>query len=191
MDARLASQFSVPTGKQKVLLQFNKLSKELVSVITWVDPTTLNAEYFVYFEAQYDYDNDVVIGNADKYEIVDKSTQPIVVYESAMDEMAAQKITDKYTVTKQINIIGKAIQLIASKITVTEEESDVLEALEEMIDYVNEIKRSNEQRKRLFRESPEYTFISVEDSQNALDRQLEGGLHEAIGGRTVTGGRVF
>lgn len=185
MDVRVAEQFAVPTGKIRGLAQFNKLSKTLVGLLVWVDPATLNSEFFVYHEIEMDFETEMVVGTADDFQIVKIEDLPEVVHEEALDMAATQRITKEYPLVQQINVFARAIQKLSEVAGVEQTE------LDEMLAYIDEIKRENAVRKAFFKESPDYVYKSYEDHEREYQEQLEGGLHEAYGGRVVTGGRVF
>lgn len=188
---------AMPVGKTKVLLQFNKLTGALVSTLTYVDPETLNNEFFLYVEEEMDFNEDIVTGKYPDYKIVHRDEMKPMVTEANMDFTVQEKITKVYPAIKQINIVSDAITqlakaLIESKVVETKGElHEAIAALEEMRGYINEVRKANEIRKEYYKDNPDFTYISKEDQERELEEQLEGGLHEVYGGRSVKGGRVF
>jgi hypothetical protein len=185
MDIQVAEQFAVPTGKTKALAQFNKITGALVGILVWTDPETLNNDYFVYKEIEIDFETEMVVGKADDFEVVAIASLPQVIYEEQLDLAAQQKITKEYTVVRQINVLGRAIVALSEKAGVEQEE------LLEMLDYIAEVKRENTLRKEFYRTSPDFIYKSAEDVAREEEERLEGGLHEAYGGRPIVGGSVF
>lgn len=186
MDASLAEAYALPEGKSKVLLQFNKITGALVGVLSWVEPETLNQDFFDYETIEeYDFENDEVVGNYPDYKVVDRRTLPSVMYEESLDAIARDKITKKYPVIQQVNILGRAILKLSEALGIEQDE------LIEMRDYIEEVKRVNAVQKAFYQESPDYEYISYEESEARQADQMEGGLHEAYGPRTATGGSVF
>ena len=101
----------MPNGATRVLLQFNKISGAFTAVIGWVDPTTLNNDFFIYVEHEaFDFNNHEVRGTYPDYEVVERSQVALTVYESQLDLAAQQKITKRFPVINQVNMIGNAIE---------------------------------------------------------------------------------
>lgn len=186
IDSSLAQSLALPEGKIHALLQFNKVSGAFVTAMSYVDPATLNNDFFDYIEVtEFDLEYDVVVGTRDSYTIVDRRTLPEQVYESAIDAIARDKITKEYPVVQQVNIIGRAIIALSDALGVPQDE------LTEMLAYINEVKRVNSLAKSFYQESPAYEFITLEEEEAAETDRLEGGINEAYGARPATGGRVF
>ena len=174
-----------PKGKTRALVQFNKISGAFVSVMSWVDPATLNQDYYEYRETEIDFANEYIKGDLSNWEVARNDSRPEVITEELLDLSAQQRITKEYPVVKQVNIIARAVQQICAKLDIQVEE------LEEMIDYISEVKRTNQVRKEFYRDNPDFEYWSYEDVAKEEAKQLEGGLHEAYGGRPITGGSVF
>lgn len=185
MDRRLAENFHEPKGRVDALLQFNKITGELVAVLQYVDPDTLNNDYFIYKKIELDFENEEVRGDINNYEIIHKNDLPQLITEEGMDEQARDKITKIYPVVRQVNIISQAILRLSEKVGVEQEE------LQEMLDYINEVKHANRLRKEFYKNSPDFEFLSYEVLEDMYARQMEGGLHEEYGPRPAVGGRVF
>lgn len=185
IDRRLAEHFRDPVGKVPALAQFNKITGELTAVLGYVDPETLNNEFFVYREIEIDFENEVFLGNLESYRIVNKHDLPQDVYEYTVDEQARDKITKLYPLVEQVNVLGRAIQKLSSHAGIDQEE------LQEMLDYIEEVKHANRLRKEFYQNSPDFNYITDAELEEIETRQLEGGLHEAYGPRPSAGGRVF
>lgn len=186
----------MPEGKTRALLQFNKVSGAFTMMISYVDPTTLNNDYYVYEEAYVDFENDTVVGKYPNHEIKSMVDAPPQVVESILEENLREKITKRYSVVKQINIISDVVEsmVTALKPLVSEDNEKLeesLDALLEMRDYINDVKLIHDNRVEYYKNSPEFEFISKETHAKLVDDQLEGGLHEVYGPRETTGGRVF
>jgi hypothetical protein len=189
---------SLPTGGTKVLLQFNKISGAFTAVIGWVDPATLNNDFFIYEEHDnFDFHTDEVRGTYPDYTVVNREQAELVMYESQLDLAAQQKITKQYPVINQVNNIGNAIEQIGRVVQGLlgdKPDADLaaaLKVLDEMNDYVTEVKTANNLRKEYYAGSSDYIYYSLADEAAAQEAQLEGGLHEAYGAKQITGGTVF
>lgn len=185
MDQAIVEQHKMPDGKSRCLAQFNKITGELVSVLTWVEPETLNNDYFVYDEVMFDFSNDEIIGTYGSHQVVDKKVLPEVITEEQLDIMARDKITKEYKVVRQVNILGRAILKLSEAAGIEQDE------LQEMLDYIQEVKKANAIRKEYYKESPLFTYKSYQDLEDENMRRLEGGLHEAYGPRASDRPGVF
>jgi hypothetical protein len=172
----------------RALLMFNKVNGEFIAALSWNDPTTLGGQdYIQYVEAQYDMTNDVVKGKYPDYKIMNKNEGPQPYYEAQADAVMSAKITKLYPVVEQVNVLARALGILAEKLGVTEELSE----LTEMVEYIKLCKEVNASTKEFYSESPDFIYISNEELAIQENARYEGGLHEAFGARTITGGRVF
>jgi len=188
MDATAAQAYTLPEGKSPVILQFNKITGALISVIhdNDIDIETLgHPELFTYARAEFDFENDAVVGNYPNHQIKAKAELPRTIYESAMDAAARDKITARYPVIQQVNVLSRAIMKLSEKLGVEQTE------LVDMIDYINEVKEANGIRKEFYQQSSDYEYISNEAQQALEADQLEGGIHELYGPQPDKGGSVF
>lgn len=181
----------------RVLLQFNKISGALTAVLGWVDPQTLNNDYYVYVDVEnFDYNEQEVVGNYPDYKIRSKAAAGAVLYERQLDLAAQQKITKAYPVINQVNNIGNAINELGRVVRGLLKKPDpaleaALEKLDEMTDYITEVKDANNERKAYYATAEGYTYITIAQEEQAMADQLEGGLHEVYGAKSITGGTVF
>lgn len=178
-------RFAIPKGKVRALAQFNKISGALTGVLNWVESDVLNHEYFVYREIEFDFETDVVVGTVEDYEVVARDSLPEEIRESTLNLQAQQRITKEYPVVRQINILAEAVAKIGEATGVE------LEELHEMLDYIDEVLRENKIRKSFYESNNGFIYKSDEDLAREEAAQLEGGLHEAYGGRQIVGGSVF
>lgn len=181
----------------RVLLQFNKISGALTAVLGWVDPQTLNNDYYVYVDVEsFDYNEQEVVGNYPDYEIRNKSAAGAVLYERQLDLAAQQKITKAYPVINQVNNVGNAITELGRVVRGMLKKPDpaleaALEKLEEMNLYITEVKDANNERKAYYATAEGYTYVTIAQEEQSMADQLEGGLHEVYGAKSITGGTVF
>lgn len=218
MEQAIAAQFGAPVGRMKALLQFNKVNGALTMVLTALDPSTLNQEYYTYVETELDFENDKVVSKADNtkpatvndWVVKAKADLPQEMYEEQLDSLARDKITKVYPVIQQVNLIGKAVVALDENIVAVGKRLDQIIALlgesndypplliqsvvgdlVEMQSYIAEVKQANALRKEYYQESEAHVYISAAEAQAQLDAVLEGGVHEAFGARPSQGGRIF
>lgn len=187
----------VPTsGRTDAVLLFNKLNGLFItaSSIGPEDHDKIDTTHYTYRAVQFDFVNDTVEGNltlnadgtfTDNFKVVDKSEQATVVYEQQLNAAAEYKITKKYPVIEQINVLSRALQILAGKAKVE------LPELDEMTDYIKLCLDTNKSQKEFYSGNPDVTYITDEERLDTHTRRFEGGLHEALGTRTLTGGSVF
>lgn len=218
MEQQIAAQYAIPSGRVKAVLQFNKVNGTLTMVLTAVDVSTLNQEYYTYIETEYDFEKDRVVSKKDNtkpatvddWVVMAIADLPQDIYESQLDSLARDKITKAYPLVQQVNLIGKAILALDSHVVKLGERLDALRAelgddpnmpplllqavsteLKEMYDYISEVKMGNALRKEYYQESNAHAYISAEEEQARLDAVIEGGIREAYGTEPSQGGRVF
>jgi hypothetical protein len=187
----------VPTST-KVLLQFNKVSGAHTAVLGWVDVATLNNEFFVYAEADnFDFQTHEVRGTYPNHQVVSRIDSDLVFFERQMDLAAQQKITKAYPVINQVNYIGNAIEHLGRVVqgllgdNPDPQLAEALKTLDEMNDYISEVKQANNTRKEYYANAEGYIYVSLEEEAAGQAAQLEGGLHEVYGAKEVVGGKVF
>lgn len=186
MDPQLAKKMQAPTGAMKVLAQFNRLTGELITVMQYVDPNTLNQEPFVYRVIEdFNFEEDEVVGTADDFKVVKTEDMPSLVSEEDLNERAREKITKRYPLAHQLSIVGDALHKLAVEAGVD------LPDLEEMVGYVKEVRRENQVRKAFYRESKDYEYVTVEEASRREARRLEGGQIDPEYDPTRVGTRVF
>lgn len=181
--------------KLPMLVIFNRVNGEHL----WnVSKTDYAPEYdqnlFIVREAEMSPVEDDVIGKIivyddgtlkDDWQVVKRSEQPEVITERNLNMTAEQKITKKYPIVDQINILSRAIKLLGDKTGVE------LEELDEMLSYIKLTTDINRTQKDFYREQSSVRYLSDEEIAEESSRKMEGGVHEWIGPRPVTGGRVF
>lgn len=174
------------TGKIPAQLFFNKANGKLVTVGSAQPLEHIEGkEYYIIVDADFDMINDKVVGDYPDYKIVSRADAPQEYYESQADGAMAAKITKRYPVVEQVNVLGRAIQALAKF------HGEELEELTEMLEYIKLCKDTSRSTKEFYRDSPDYIYISNEQAAEDFNAQFEGGLHEFIGARTIEGGRVF
>lgn len=180
---------------------FNRLNGEFVT-ITNVSPeeSQHDQEYYIHRAIEFDFteDGDTLIGNliinpsgtvTDNFKVVPKAEAPVVVTEAQMNAMASEKITSRYPITQQINLLTRAIQRLGEENGLGETEE--FQELFEMTEYIKYCLQVNKTKKEHYASDPEVHYESSEDEAARISRSMEGGIHEALGPRKISGGRVF
>lgn len=175
---------------------FNKHNGELLFVVkgSREEYGEVDEESFIARWADYDFMRDKVIGEllidedgnvTDNWSVVDQDDAPAMVLEKNLNRMAEQKITKKYPIAEQISIVARVVAKIADKVGVEAED------LEEMLSYMQLCFETNAAQKEFYRGNPDVEYISDEEAAERNTRKLAGGIHEKLGARPVTDGRVF
>lgn len=179
-------QFAQEGNKIRCWLFFNKVNGIYLHAANWVEKDTMTGlEYYTLVDTMFDLFNDEVVGTYPDYTIRKRGEGPQPYYEAQADALMATKITKKYPIAEQVNVLGRAIFELAEKHKLE------LPELTEMLDYIKLCKEVNASTKEFYRESPDFIYISNEQSAENEAARYEGGLHEHLGARAVTGGRVF
>lgn len=180
---------------------FNRLNGELVSVSSSpIGESQYNEDYYIARSVMFDFgDNgDKIEGNVliskngvitDNFRVLAADEQTPTIYEAQLNAMAAQKITKKYPLTKQLNLLVACVNRLGAEHELLS--TDEFEALNEMVEYVNYCVQVNQTKKEHYANDPTVNYVSDEAAAEALSRSMEGGIHEAIGPRTITGGRIW
>lgn len=179
----------------KAVLIFNRLNGVYLGAASLdISLCDIDHPHCIYVEDEMDIVNDVVEGGlkihvdgswTKDYKVLRPHERSAAVYESELDEQMAYKITKRYTVVEQINILSRAILKLADKHDIE------LDELNEMLDYISLVKETNKNQKEFYANHPDYEYFTNERATEIEASRFEGGLHEAIGPRTITGGRVF
>lgn len=168
------------TGVVKYIAQFNKFNGQYMTMHHWHENWALEQTYSKYIEVEFDPSLYGHVGNYDDFRIVPIDEVPVPVLEEQLDTLASDKILRDYSYGKQLNILG------ASILTLAEHVGCPLPELEEMVSAIAETLRKNDLRKESHAANPESNYVSKEDAAATLSRQLEGGLHEALGPRKIS-----
>lgn len=167
-------------------LFFNKLNGMFLHASSLVNLEEIsNQEYVTIVTADFDLINDKVVGCYPDYKVMDRLEGPQTFYEAQADAAMSTKITKKYPVVEQVNVLGRAIAALAAA-TGTE-----MTELTEMLEYIKLCKDINANTKEFYSESPDFIYVSNAELAETDAARTEGGLHELYGPRTITGGRVF
>lgn len=167
----------IPNEKTEAWVQFNKISGAFVGVVQKVPLEELNQEFYDYVEVEIDLKNETIQGNKDDFKVIVIAEQPQPISERALDNRAYAKIDKVYPIYKRLDILEAAVaQLCVAHGTPNE-------PLEEMRDYISEVKRVNAIIKDDLAADPDFAYISRAEEQEKFDAEIEGGLHEFYGPR--------
>lgn len=183
-------------GRVDAVLMFNKLNGMYISAINLAPEEYCNIDtnMYTYRLAKFDFVNDIVEGQLtlqedgtfkDDFKVVDKTEQKQVVNELQLNTAAEYKITKRYPVIEQVNVLSRAISKLAEQLGAE------LTELDEMNDYIKLCLDVNAAQKEFYRESPDVIYVTDEERIETESRRFEGGLHESVGPRTLTGGTIF
>lgn len=186
---------SADLTRTKTTLIFNRLNGVFISATDLpIDLCDANDLYCIYTEELMDLNNDEVAGsliiNEDgswekDYKVITHKEATFKVHESQMNAIVAYKITKKYTVVDQINILARLVKKLADEANIDTSE------LDEYVEYIRLVKDTNKAHREFYISNPNVEFITNEEQANRDASKYEGGLHEIIGPRTVGGGTVF
>lgn len=165
----------IPTGKQPMLAQFNAASGAYVNCIGVVPMEFLNTVHYKYVEIEIDVITQRVDGIYDNFKIVDIATAKTKIYETQINNLCKEKIYKRFQPEVQLDILRVALAELCEKLG---HQSD---ALLDMNDYIDDVKRANKVLKQSYITNPDFEFITIEQEQLDSEAKMDGGLHELIG----------
>jgi|SRR5579872_100688 len=165
----------IPTGKQAMLAKFNAYSGAFITCQGVVPLEYLNTKNFTFIEIQIDPVTQKVVGTKDSFTIVDIATSKTKIYETQVNTLCREKIYKRFHLEVQLDIIRQAVAELLQKVGLEDE------ALFDMNDYIDDVKRANKVLKQSYISNPDFEFITIEAEQAEQDAQLDGGLHELMG----------
>lgn len=155
------------------LAQFNKLNGLFTMVLGKVDDLTmLNHEFYEYKEIEIDINNEEVVGTIDNFDIVNIHDQPLEVTEDSLNLYAREKIVEAYPLEKQLTILGQTLAKLTAAAGIEAED------LDQMNDFISEVRRVNGLKKQFYAENPDYRYVSTEDLEEIINKKYEGAIKE-------------
>lgn len=182
-------------GKQRVLLVFNKHSGAYIAAISYADPSTLGGhDVSEFVEDLMDIHEDEVLSASnpgrtpptiDDYKIVKRSEAPMIVTEQILNNRVANKVTQVYPVVEQINVLARAIKILAEKANVE------LEELDEMLDYIDLVKQTNAAQRETYMNHESIIYKSNAELAAEQAQRLAGGYYQHLGPQQRSKGSIF
>lgn len=186
-------------GRVTATALFNRLNGLFITVLAMsIEDSQYDKTLYEGREVEFDFNRDVLVGGltvnddgtfTDNFEVVAADSQQEVIYERMLNLQAEQKITKQYPIVDQVNILTKAIQRLGKELDLND--TDEFKALSEMTSYVAQVIQANKARKVFYSENPDVKYVTDEEYAAQQAARLDGGIHEAIGARGITGGRIF
>lgn len=186
-------------GRVTATALFNRINGLFVTVLAMsIEDSQYNKELYEGREVEFDFNRDVIVGGltvnddgtyTDNFKVTPADEQQEVIYEQMLNLQAEQKITKRYPLVDQVNILTQAIQRLGKELDLNE--TDEFKALSEMTAYIAQVIQANKARKAFYSENPDVTYVTDEEFATEQAARLDGGIHEAIGARSIAGGRIF
>jgi hypothetical protein len=170
---------TIPKEDTNAWAQFNKITGAYTGVFQDVPIEMLNQEYYNYKPITININIQKVVGTYDNFSIVNIVDEPAPAYEIALDNAAQAKIDKIYSIYTRLDMQERVLKLICDTVGVEDYEFN------EMMSYLEEVKKNNQLFKESLMNDPTYTYISRAQQQEVMNAQLEGGLHEFIGPRAA------
>lgn len=173
---------------QRVLVQFNKISGAAVSIISYVDPQTLNNDDYTYKEDVGSPMGHRVVGTVNDYKLIPVSELPQEVTEQQLDAQAADRITKRYKIVDQLNVLRKVALAFGRVLEKLEPElvnEQVYQDLLEMDAYIRDTLGVNKAKKAHYAEAEGFSYVSVEQQEKEYNATVEGGIRDVLGPRPV------
>jgi len=171
----------IPNGTQTMLAQFNAASGIYINVISVVPLEWLDTEHYDYVQVEIDIKTQRVEGVKDNFRIVDIASSKTKIYETMVNNQCKEKIYARFQLEVQLDIIRDVVTQLADK-------SGLLhDALADMNDYIDGVKRANKILKQSYISNPDFEFITIEQELAETEAKLDGGLHEVMGPKNLLG----
>jgi hypothetical protein len=170
---------TIPKTNTNAWAQFNKITGVFTGIFQDVPIEMLNHEYFNYISIEININTQKVVGTFDNFSIVNIVDEPAPAYEIALDNAAQAKIDKVYSIYDRLDMQEKILKLICDTVGVEDFNFN------EMLSYIEEVKKNNLLFKESLMNDPTYTYISRAQQREVMNAQLEGGLHEFIGPRSA------
>lgn len=171
----------IPNGAAKMLAQFNATSGALINVISVVPLEWLNTEHYDYVEIEIDIQTQKVEGTKDSFKIVDIASSKTKIYESMVNNQCKEKIYARFHLEVQLDLIRDVVTKLADQAGLEHE------ALADMNDYIDGVKRANKILKQAYISNPDFEFVTIEQELAESEAKLDGGLHEVMGPKNLLG----
>ncbi len=161
---------------------FNKESGEMLASIEYNPAMKLGDTYTVFKVVKIDVKTETYVGNYKSgsvrniEEINTELAEKVVIFEENVNTMAATKITSTYSLNKQLNILGNAINKLAEGKTEPE-----FDELRRMIRYISHTRTNNARIKSIYEQSENHVLVPKGDLSAKVDRELSGQLLAAMG----------
>lgn len=178
---------------------FNKINGMFCNVVGLsLEQSQHNEELYVGREVEYDFSSDIIVGGltvnkdgtyTDNFKVIPRDEEGHKVFEAQLNVQAEQKITKEYPLVDQINMLVKAVTLLAKEHQL--EEKPEFKALAEMVSYIDQVLETNKAKKEFYSNNPDVEYYSDERVAAEESARMEGGIHEDLGPRVVVGGSVF
>lgn len=169
------------TGSRPMFALFNRLSGAFVLLIGRVgdEVPKINETHYVARAVEIDPEVQMIKGTLDAYEIVLQAEQPPVMDEYSINARCGDKILKRYPQHQQLNIVSDLLELLVSEL---QPSGPAVEAFGEMRSYIAECQERNVRYKAAYLASPDFEFLDKHSLEQRVLDELEGGLHEVIGG---------
>ncbi|MDT4878772.1 hypothetical protein FQZ97_1143960 [compost metagenome] len=128
---------------------------------------------------EIDPDTEMVKGTADGFEIVRQAEQPPVVDEYTLNARCGDKVLKTYPLHRQLNILGDLVEALVSDLQPT---GPVVEEFRAMRAYIAQCQARNARYKQAYAQGGDFTYLDKAALEQRVLDELEGGLHEVIGG---------
>lgn len=168
-------------GPRPMYAMFNRLSGAFVFLLGRMDEDAprIDETHFIAKPVELDPDTQMVRGTVDAFEIVLQADQPPVIDEYRVNAQCGDKILKLYPLHRQLTLLSDLMDVVLKEAKVT---GPAVEAFQEMRTYIAECRQRNARYKEAYTESADFIFLDKKSLEQRVLDELDGGLHEVIGG---------
>jgi len=162
-------------GDQTII--FNKITGALVSSIVGSNLDLVNTDFCKGKVVKFNPETHRWVGDFDTGSVQTIIESPRVVYEETLDQKAGRTIRGTYDYYHQLNAIIEVLSLLLEASSLTTEQKANFNKVKE---YIAESRTLNDKYKDSYKNDPNWSFKTKEETQDEIDSKLAGGLYEII-----------
>ena len=167
-------------NEKEKIVYFNKLSGQMVGIMSKECAEHLNTDYYTYKPITIDETKEKWVGNLEDGRVVNLDDAPVTVREEELDGACTAAIERLYPPYSQINALSAALRAVIAQTGASGPEID---HFLDIFDYIDEKRSQNNNYKKAYEEGPDWDYKSKAQSAAEYNAAMEGGLHEAEGPR--------
>ncbi|MDA8484392.1 hypothetical protein NNO07_15055 [Pseudomonas resinovorans] len=168
-------------GKRPMYALFNRLSGQFLMLIGRMgdELPAIDETHFVGHLVEIDPVTERISGSAESFEIVALAELPPVMDEYTINARCRDKIVKRYPEHRQLNLMADLLEALVAQ---TGLQGPAVEAFQQMRAFIAQCQTRNARYKVAYAQSPDFIYLDEAALEQRVLDELEGGLHEVIGG---------
>ena len=167
------------SGESEFLLIFNKTSGAYIGhVVGHVNETKSDSTHYKFKKVKFDPTVYEWRGDFDTGELKRVIDAPVMISEEFVDNQTNYSIRDVYDWYHQMNVMMDVMGKVIEK---NDMDGDEVEDFKQVHDYIKGRREAGTKFKEAYKGSPDFQFETKQQMVDRVGRELDGGLHEALG----------